>query len=111
MKAIDKLRSELESIGATLDDTGYDLHCDAPKGYVWRSNGMVGLSIHYATNHQQWLIAAIKSEMPGLRMGLRLADAEERKQIEWNNFEEGDETKWTAPEGSPEIIAWRPAKK
>jgi len=103
MKAIDRLRSQLESIGATIDDSGgYSLHCDAPRGYVWCANGMVGYSIHYATNSQQWLTQALREEMPALKMGLRLANADEQKDIEWNN----DDGPWIAADGAPEKIEW-----
>lgn len=101
MKAIKELRSKLESIGATLDAGDFSLHCDAPKGYVWASSGQVGLSIHYASGRQSWLIQAIKEEMPSLKMGLRLADEKERSEAEWNN-----EEPWDAPEGSDETIDW-----
>lgn len=101
MKAIEQLRTKLAAIGATLDDSGgYSLHCDAPRGYVWVANGMVGISIHYASNHQTWLAKAIREEMPAFRMGLRLADEKEQVEIEYNN----DDGPWIAPDGAAEMI-------
>lgn len=102
MKAIETLKAKLEAVGATLDAGEYSLHCDAPAGYVWVANGMPGYSIHYATNHQTWLMEALRLEMPSLRMGLRLATSEELVEIDWNN---GDEHH-RAPVGSPEFITF-----
>lgn len=103
MKMIETLRAELAAMGATLDDSGgYSLHCDAPRGYVWNANGMVGFSIHYATNSESWLAEAIRAEKPALRMGLRLADEAGRVEIEWNN----DNGPWVPVPGAPERIEW-----
>lgn len=82
---IDNLRSRLSSVGATLDDTDYSLHCDAPMGYVWKANDLTSFTIHYATNSQSWLAKAIKEEMPSLKMGLRLATAEEKEEIKYSH--------------------------
>lgn len=102
MKAIEKLRGQLQAIGGTLDDTSYALHCDAPPGYVWNANACMGYTIHYATNSQSWLTVALREEMPALKMGLRLATPEELAGIRWDN----DDDTIAAPEGAPEEIAW-----
>lgn len=103
MKAIEQLKAKLERIGATLDpDCDYTLNCDAPRGYVWVATGSPTLAIHYATNSQSWLTQALREEMPNLKMGLRLADAEELADARHNN----DDDSWGAPDGSPERIAW-----
>lgn len=102
MKAINQLRTKLQSMGASLDDSsGYTLYCDAAPGYVWASTGNAQVTIHYATNSQSWLVKAIKDAMDDLGGGLRLASDEEREQIEWNNDEE-----WKAPAGAPATISW-----
>lgn len=103
MKLIEGIRRKLASIGGCLDpDCDYTLNCDAPKGYVWCANGTPTLSIHYANNSQSWLAEAVRSETPNLRMGLRLATADELPEIRWNN----DDDAWGAPEGSPERLEW-----
>jgi hypothetical protein len=102
VKTIENLRAKLAVMGATLDEgAGYALNCDAPVGYVWAANGCGTITIVHATNSQSWLAKAVRAEMPALRMGLRLADADERAEIEWNN---GDDVPWVAPAGSPETI-------
>jgi hypothetical protein len=101
MKAIEQLRERLALIGATLDDGEYSLHCDAPKGYIWRANGTPTLSIHYATNSQSWLVEAIRMEMPNLKMGLeKVTDPAELAEIRHNQ----DDDTWGAPENAPERI-------
>lgn len=102
MKAIEQLRNQLTSMGASLDDGDYSLHCDAPRGYVWAASGMATLSIHYASNHQRWLVKALRDEMPALRMGLRLADEDKRAEIEHNN----DDGPWITEEGAALTITF-----
>lgn len=108
MKAIDNLRAQLARIGATLDDTPYSLHCDAPQGYVWRANGETGYSIHYASNSQSWLTAALKEELPALKMGLRKCTPEETIEINFSHGlgGEGEEPAWIAPDDAPSEINW-----
>lgn len=104
MKAIEKLRKELEAIGATLDDSSdYSLHCDAPRGYVWRANQTPTLSIQYASNHQSWLMEALRYEYNNLKMGLILATAEELVEIRHLN----DDDSWGAMENAPERIEFK----
>lgn len=103
MKAIERLKRQLQSIGAALDEGDYTLTCDAPSGYVWRANGCCALPIHYATNSQTWLVEAIKGEMPGLKMGLLKVTgpediAEKRHEL--------DDDSWGAPADAPAALAW-----
>lgn len=105
MKAIETLRAQLAAMGATLDASGgYALHCDAPRGYVWRANFTTTITIPYATNSQQWLVKAIREEMPAIKMGLRLADDAERVEIDHGNGD--DEPTWIAAPGAPDVIEW-----
>jgi len=104
VKAIEKLRAQLETVGATLEDTQYDLHCDAPSGYLWRGNGCRSICIHYANNSQQWLSDAIKGRMTELKMGLeKVTDPAE---IESHRWETGDDS-WGAPADAPMTIDFK----
>ncbi len=103
MKSIERLRADLAAMGATLNDTPYSLHCDAPDGYVWKANGEPSYTIHYATNRQSWLMEELRYEMPNLKMGLRLATAEELPEIRWNLGED----EWGAAADAPETITWK----
>lgn len=102
MKAINRLRQQLENMGVSIDEEDYFLCCDAPSGYAWQATGTTSLTIHYATNRQSWLTKAIASEMDSLKMGLyRIDDAGELATIEHGLGEE-----WKTREGSPERIEW-----
>lgn len=104
MKAIEQLRAKLARVGATLEDDGYALHCDAPAGYTWRANGCRCISIHYATNAQQWLVKAIREDMDRLQMGLdKVTDPEELAMHQ----HEIDDDNWKAAPEAPERIEWR----
>ena len=99
-KLIERLRERLGKVGATLDANDYTLNCDAPPGYVWAANGETNLAIHYATNSETWLVQALREEESNLRMGLRLATAEELPYIRHGL----DEDTWGAPTGAPEEL-------
>lgn len=104
MKLVNQLRAKLESIGASLEETDYTLHCDAPSGYVWRANGCACIAIHYATNRQTWLADAIRNDgLPRLSLGLEKVTAP--ADIEAHRYELGDDT-WGAPDSAPDKIAW-----
>lgn len=103
LKAIAKLRRELEAIGATLDAGDYALHCDAPRGYVWEVMGMATYSIQYASNEQQWLTQAMKEAYPELVQGLRLATEAELVEIRHSN----DDDTWGATAGSPATLEFK----
>lgn len=103
VKTIDKLREEMERIGGTVEDTGYDIHLDAPSGYVWRANNLTSYTIHYANNSQSWLAKAVKIEKAGLRMGLeKVSDA---KQIERIRFDLGDDS-WGSPDAANQRLSF-----
>lgn len=70
MQAIDKLRAQLESIGAALDANEFTLTADAPAGYVWRANKCSEICIPWATSRERFLSAALADAIPRLRMGL-----------------------------------------
>ena len=101
MKLINDLRLQLNAVGASLEDDGYTLHCDAPGGYEWVDNGCTCVCIHYASNAQTWLADALRNDgMRRLHLGLRKvaqADLAEHR----HNL--GDDS-WGAPEGAPEFI-------
>ena len=103
-KTLTRLRAQLALIGATLDDDGYTLQCDAPSGYVWNANNECTIPIRYASNSQSWLVLAIKEDgMDRLRLGLHkvtnAADLAARR------FELGDDS-WGASSEAPETLEW-----
>ena len=103
MKAIERLKAQLEKIGATLDPaTDYTLNCDTPSGYVWRANGCTCIAIHYATNRQSWLVQALREDgLPRLRMGL-VKVTDERELAGWRH--DLDDDTWGAPADAPGFI-------
>ncbi len=106
MKLIEKLNGQLSAVGATLDQTPYTLHLDAPSGYVWKANDLPSYAIQYANNSQSWLAAALRSEMPALKLGLRkVTDAAELAEFRHSL----DDDAWGAPETAPDFIQfpWR----
>lgn len=103
MKAIDQLKATAEKIGVTLDVTDYDIHCDAPSGYVWRANDLPSLHIHYASNSETWLMVALRESKSDLLMGLeKVTDAERLAEHRWNL----DDDAWGAAPDAPETISW-----
>jgi hypothetical protein len=104
-KAIDRLREQLEEVGATLDASDFTLCCDAPSGYVWRATYTRCLPIPYASSHgrhyQSWLIKALKEERPSLAKGLvKVTDLEE---IAMHRHDTGEDD-WGAPADAPDYI-------
>ena len=103
MKAIKKLRTELEAVGAKLDEYDYSLCCDAPKGYVWRANSEPCISIQFGAHGQTWLTDALKDGYSRLKMGLeKVTDEKELKEIQFSL----DDDSWIAEVNSPEFISF-----
>lgn len=102
MKLVNQLQAKLATVGATAENDGYTLHCDAPSGYVWRANGGTCIAIPYANNSQSWLASALREDgYKRLSMGLvKVVDQERLKSI---RFELGDDS-WGAPDGAPDRI-------
>jgi hypothetical protein len=85
-----------------LDDTAYDLNCDAPKGYLWRSNGCGTICIAWANNSQTWLTKALADAQQDLKMGLDKAHGDQLADLKHNN----DDDTWEASADAPERIEW-----
>ena len=98
------LRAVLATIGCTLDDDGFTLNCDAPRGYVWEANGLPSIAIAYASNGAgSWLSDAVTAQLGELQMGLRkVIDAVELAECRHNL---GDD-EWEAPADSPDRREW-----
>ena len=107
--SLEWIRTTLERIGATLDQTDNFVVCDAPSGYVWRSNGNTSLTIQYRNNcGQSWLSQAVRDELPNLRMGLlKITDQTRIAEIRYAL----DDDLWGAPTDAPDRIAWPEAGK
>lgn len=74
------LQQYLASVGATWDDDGMSIDCIAPSGKAWAANGLWYYSIRYkdAETGQSWLRAAIRSELPELKLGFYDINKERR---------------------------------
>lgn len=101
MNAIQKLEMIMKKIGGRLEDTGYNLHLDAPNGYIWKSNGLPTFTLQYANNSQTWLSKILQVELKNLKMGLqKVTDPEQIKQIQYDL----DDDTWGADKNSPIFI-------
>lgn len=100
MKCVDELRLKLAAFGVRVEKDDISLFCEAPTGFVWRSNDLPTLTIHCSNNRQSWTAAAIRSELPNLRMGLRRVDDPNR--LAELEHELGEP--WRPVAGAPEAI-------
>ncbi len=66
-----KVLALLRQFGATVEDTGYTLHFDAPTGYVWAGDGLHCLSHPYATNGGSWKTEAWQDAHSRIKDGIR----------------------------------------
>lgn len=101
-KCLQKLQDRIAHSGATIDYDPQDsaFHMDAPVGYVWASTGTAHICCPWQNGGgQRWLVEATKDALDDAKHGIRLADEEEREQIEHEL-----DANWEAPEGSAESI-------
>lgn len=105
MKTLDRLRSALESVGASLDWSAglHAAYCDAPSGYVWVGTGTRSLTIVFDNGRQTWLKQAVRQALENLREGLeKVTDEAEIVRHRWDTGEDD----WGAPPAAPDFIAW-----
>ena len=106
MKCVDRVRRMAASVGAELDeDCDFDIIVDAPQGYVWEANGskaLVSPAAFVGFEERTDFGGACNDTIDRMRYGLRIADDEERKAIEFDY-----DCDWSAPAGSPAKIEVR----
>lgn len=69
-KVIEKLRRDVERMGATLDVDDYMICADAPDGKVWKATGSSVLAVEYADNCSTWAAEAVKEILVDIAYGL-----------------------------------------
>jgi hypothetical protein len=105
MTLIERLRKQLEEVGATLDcdEDTQSFSCDAPSGYEWQANGCTCIVAQFENVvGQRWLREAIYEDaMPRLTMGL--TKVTDPTTIAYYRHMMDDDT-WGAAEDAPDFI-------
>lgn len=103
IKCIDQVRELASRMRATVDlehlRDGGVLAIDAPCGYVWDCNGLPAIYVNAENYGRTCHVAASREAVDLMTLGLRLADEDERIDIEYDRDEP-----WQAADGSPERI-------
>lgn len=101
MKCIERVRRLAEAMGASVDVRERVLYVDAKPGYVWECNGCAVICEEGASYNQSWWSQACRDAIEQMSEGMSICTPDESAALE----HEKDEP-WTAPEGSPEHIAF-----